>query len=246
MGGYAEEIRKLHLRLAEMFQIENYPKLDARGLGIMNCARIVQVAFMIMHLVFNCSSSSDPERDRIITTTDNPEREKLIFVSKLLGLSSPTNLGPGVSDIEIFTKLSLVPLFQFQVENLFKNLLRELGESNIPSQYYRIVKKLLEVLDIEDIATKLDILSIPANIRNSLHANGIHHGRAVVVDVNGISYSFQDGKKVSCAGWLHITNIFHAVVDIIEEILHSSKVRAIEGPIKDQYSWEEAMSESEK
>lgn len=47
----------------------------------------------------------------------------------------------------------------------------------------------------------------PALIRNSLHANGIHHGhggRLSSITLDGYTFSFDHEKKVTSGGWGHI------------------------------------------
>src|SRR5687768_9331053 len=57
---------------------------------------------------------------------------------------------------------------------------------------------------------RMEILNTPARIRNSLHANGIHHrqhpGETARVTINGVLYEFIDRNPVTCASWEHIAH----------------------------------------
>lgn len=140
--------------------------------------------------------------------------------------------------IEKTNRLSLVLLFQFQIENLFKNLLRELVPSYRTLGYHDICKKILEVTNISDEENKFNILYTPALIRNSLHSNGIHHGYKgsdSIIQIGELKYEFLNGKKVSCASWEHVIVALSALTDLVREILYTQKIRMLKDPIADEY-----------
>src|SRR5262249_19597426 len=122
---------------------------------------------------------------------------------QLVGMTT----GPPQDASEILSKtqrLSFLVIFQFQVENLISNLLRELGGTQ-PKGFYTKAREI--VARLPDSARKLEILNTPALIRNSLHANGIHHGhggQSFSITLDGYTFRFDHERKVSSGGWGHI------------------------------------------
>ena len=92
-----------------------------------------------------------------------------------------------------------------------------------------------------DSEEKIKFLYLPAQLRNSLHSNGIHHGykgECTTIEIGGFTFELIDGQKVSCAGWGHIVLALNASLEILEEILSSPKIETLKDPIRDQYVWE--------
>ena len=199
----------------------SHQDLDARRVALVNCRSFLGYAAMIMNLL------SHQEQGRIAESD----------FRGLIGLSNgPTETA--VKDLVKISRLSLVLLFQFQIENLFKNLLLALGIASDPPDYYQILKKILGELQLPDIQRKHDTLYVLAMIRNSLHSNGIHTRSPKKVTIAGVAYVFEKDKKVSCAGWGHIIHAAEAGLDIVYEILDDKRITALPAPVKDSYAWE--------
>jgi hypothetical protein len=140
--------------------------------------------------------------------------------------------------LELLLRLGFTVLYQFQVENLLKNLLRALGETP-PTAFYTSAKMLLNSISVTDREKKLETLNILALIRNSLHSNGIHYPRdksSTRIEINGTEYDFEYGKKVSCAGWAYLISALHAGLNVLEETLMSPEIRALPDPTRDEYA----------
>lgn len=95
-----------------------------------------------------------------------------------------------------------VAIYQFQIENMLRNILLGLGPPAPPSGFYNIADAVLNRAGVPDPNSKRDILNVPALIRNSLHSNGIHHGyrgSSTHINLDGAQYDFIDGQPVNCA-----------------------------------------------
>lgn len=140
--------------------------------------------------------------------------------------------------LEQSLRLGFTVLYQFQVENLLKNLLRALGETP-PTSFYKSAERLLNRISVTERHKKLETLNVVALIRNSMHSNGIHYSRdksSTRIAIKGIVYDFEYGKKVSCAGWSYLIPALHAGLNVLEEILMSPEVRALPEPVRDEYA----------
>jgi len=161
---------------------------------------------------------------------------------KLVGMTSGTvQMAGDILDKQ--QKLGFLVIFQFQVENLFMNLLREIESTSNLKGFRKIAKEIISLLSLPDSDRKLEILNTSALIRNSLHSNGIHHGyksQSSKISLDGCEFEFNHLQKVTCAGWGHIILSCNESVSVIEDILNTSSVRELKDPIMDQYAWEEA------
>lgn len=166
------------------------------------------------------------------------------IIPQLIGLTTvtPDAVRTAGDMLNKSAKLSLAVLAQFQIENVLRNLARELGLPEAGTGFYRTAYGVLTALSLPQ--DRMDVLNTPARIRNSLHSNGIHHRQhpteAPRVTIRGVTYEFEDGKPVSCASWEHIAHALEASVGVLDEVLSSQQVRAIPDPMMDQYAWEQA------
>ncbi len=204
----------------------SYQDLDARRVALVNCRSFFDYAAMILNVVAHREEGWISESD----------------FRGLIGLSEGRS-DRAVEILEQGTRLSLVFLFQFQIENLFKNLLSALGIAGIPRGYHQILTKILRELQLSDIQTKHDTLYTLTMIRNSLHSNGKHTDSSKSVTIAGVTYDFEKDKNVSCAGWSYIIHAADAGLDIVYEILDDGQITALPAPVKDSYVSEIAPQE---
>lgn len=215
----ALEMRNLSTRLLSIRSSIGYSKDDARNVVLTNCCIVTTSSQLILNMFSSTESG-------VLGPADY---EKIFDVPEQAQKEANENL-------EKMTRLNVLLLFQFQVENFMANLNRELGIAK-QKGFYNNAKKLLDSIEL-NYEDKLNILNTPAYIRNSLHSNGIHNGRDVEMEINGINYKFLNEETVKCASWVHIINVLNGVVNILEEILASNKISALEEPIKDEYIWQ--------
>jgi len=132
------------------------------------------------------------------------------------------------------SKLSLVLLGQFQIENCIVNICNALGVKSKSIGFYNKANALLTYLGLG--SSRLDILNTGAKIRNSLHSNGIHHGPDFRSNLKGVQYDFIDGQKVSCATFPHIAHALECSVGVLDEIYSAPQLKSYTSLIPDTYA----------
>jgi len=134
-------------------------------------------------------------------------------------------------------KLAWVTLFQFQIETLFRFLLKELGE-DIPKGYWKICEKIVKVLEIEKPKENMFLLNILANIRNSLHSGGYHMGyerKDINGEINKVLFEFKHGEIVQCVTWDHLAHVWLNLLPLLENIYYHDKVKKINKIVPNQF-----------
>jgi hypothetical protein len=135
------------------------------------------------------------------------------------------------------SKLSLILLGQFQIENCIANICKALGVKYSSIGFYKKAKALLTQLGLNP--SRLDILDTGAKIRNSLHSNGIHHrhkGADFRPNLKGVQYNFIDRQKVSCATFPHIAHALECSVGVLDEIYSALQLKSYPFLILDTYA----------
>ena len=162
------------------------------------------------------------------------------FIPQVIGLQKPTEKQVAVAGRTLHrsSRLSLVLLAQFQIENCIRSIVRELGIVDRSTGFYSVAKKLISELSLPD--SDLDILNVSALIRNSLHSNGIHHSigkqaKSIETEIDGVMYKFVDGEAVHCASVEHIAHAIENSMSILEKIFNNPQVEAMPDPIADTY-----------
>lgn len=165
-----------------------------------------------------------------IKLLQNAERPSNIpSILALLGLNNTKGLKSCLTDLNKNSKTSFLTMVQFSLENCIVQVIGAIGEGRPCNKFSKDAKLIIELCSIADPEQKkLDLLMVPAWLRNTLHANGIHSGRSKTVIIYGAEYVFEKDKRINCGSWSHI---FHTVLNslnVYEEILTSEKVRTIQ------------------
>jgi len=136
------------------------------------------------------------------------------------------------------SKLSLILLGQFQIENCIVNICNALGVESNTIGFYNKADALLSHCGFGQ--DELDVLDTGAQIRNSLHSNGIHHGskkrKNCHFELKGVQYDFTDGQKVSCATFPHIAHALECSVEILDDVFSTRQVKSHASLIPDAYA----------
>ncbi len=167
---------------------------------------------------------------------DNTVRQ---IIPQLLGLTQVDTKSVQLmgDSLHKTSKLSLILLGQFQIENCIVNIGNALGVKTQSIGFYNKANALLSYLGLAPI--RLDILNTGAQIRNSLHSNGIHHGfkgSDFHSNLKGVQYDFIDGQKVSCASFPHIAHALECSVEVLDEIYSTPQVKDYPSLIPDAYA----------
>lgn len=155
-----------------------------------------------------------------------------------LQLTKPEYINIVAEDLLRSSRLFLLLESQFQTEALFRNILLALGRPSGKTGYYAVADEMLSVSSVADKDGKLKILNVPAMMRNSMHANGIHHGYKgsnTVEMINGVEFRFEHEKSVQCGSWYHIVTALSAALGVVDSILASATIGAVK-LIPDKYA----------
>ena len=134
-------------------------------------------------------------------------------------------------------RLGFMTLAHFKLDNLFHNLLKHLNSLPSKKGYWNLTDKILEMCSISKTGREKDILTAFANLRNSLHGNGIHRTDGLKLKVDKKEFNFIKDSRVECVSWEHIVILLKANVEILEKIIQSDKVRNIKTEIKDDFAF---------
>jgi len=156
-------------------------------------------------------------------------------VRQLIGLETGDIKIPMEADLT-FTRLSYTAIFNFQIENLLKNILAILEKKNPPQSFYRILEKILKILSIVNSEEKFDILYSMALMRNCLHSNGIHTQETKHIKIKGHEMNFVEGQSYEGGNLDEIHFVANEMLDVLEEILDHEKVKNLDIPLPKQFT----------
>jgi len=202
-----------------------YPDNDTRTSSLVNIRLVSYSSIGITNLLDSWSKGDDTVKQ---------------IVTQLLGLTqidmkSVQLMG---NSLHKTSKLSLILLGQFQIENCIVNIGNALGVKSKSRGFYNKADA-LSYIGIDK--NKLNILNTGAQIRNSLHSNGIHHGYKGTdfhSNLKGVQYDFINGQKVSCASFPHIAHALECSVEILDEIYSTPDLKSYSSLIPDTYAME--------
>jgi len=205
--------------LGTAFNKSGYSDKDIRGSIFLILKKQINMLVMI-HNILLCV-----EEDVI-----KPKDYRTIF-----GISNPNDMNDAGNKLSKFTRLSLVTILQFQLENLFVNILSNFEPEKKHRGYGNIVCKLFKHITISNKDDKIETLNVLQYIRNSLHSNGIHNNDTLTKTIDGYTFEFIKSQKVEGVGLDSISIVINVVIKIVEEIIKSPEIKNITTTISDQY-----------
>jgi len=134
-------------------------------------------------------------------------------------------------------RLGFMTLTHFKIDNLFHNILKHINALPRKTGYWNLTDEILDQCSISKTGTEKNILTAFANLRNSLHGNGIHRTSNLTLTIDQMEFKFIKGSRVECASWEHIVVLLKANVDILEKVVLSNKVINIKTEIKDDFAF---------
>jgi len=171
---------------------------------------------------FGWLMASITSRLNIIIALNGDHRLQPVYL-KLLGVGKGDLRTVIEADLD-FVRLSLVAIFQFQIENLLKNILAQITGKDPPEKYYKIVGALLSTLSITEHDEKFDILYSLATLRNCLHSNGIHTKKTKTFSIKGYKMPFIRGESYEQGDFDEIHFVMNEIFSVLEEILDHDMV----------------------
>ncbi len=170
----------------------------------------------------------------IVATLEEGRMDPSAF-AQLVGLAK----GDLVQEVDLWlkrTRLSMVTMFQFQLESGLKNILNALRDKPPPNGFATMVNQLMAELDMDADGSMARRLKVLAAIRNSLHSNGTHTTPDLDVTIDETRFRFVQNEAVTgCASWGHIAVAMNSSVEILDEIVRHERVAAVEGMMPDRY-----------
>jgi hypothetical protein len=224
-------------------EIETLKREVAKGAGLSHDksqdARLVALsAIQKSLLVFGFWEAAGTNLKGIIQSTKGPNWEK--------DYRSALGIGPGllpgdpnpVQTIEnmmaTYLLNALSVSIHFQVDNLFANLLRGLGET--PGKTFAANSTaILNSVGLPTSGIELDTLRALASLRNSFHNNGIHRGEDLSITLDGQKFEFKKGQPIQYS-LPHLVALLKANVKVVSHILKSSRVSALKHPVSDDFA----------
>jgi len=135
-----------------------------------------------------------------------------------------------------FIRLGFMTLVHFKIDNLFHNLLKHLNALPRRTGYWNLTDTILEECGLSKIGAEKEHLTAFANLRNSLHGNGIHRTDSLNIKIDGIAFDFTKGQRVECASWNHIIVLLRANVAILKTVILSNRIVAITSEVGDDFA----------
>ncbi|MBN4051626.1 hypothetical protein JYU16_02315 [bacterium AH-315-M05] len=164
------------------------------------------------------------------------EDTKLDEVEFLKALLSNNNVEQTEMTMMNYLRLSATTSIHFKIDNLFHNILKHLDSLPQRKGYWNLTGEILRVCSISDTGREKEILTAFANLRNSLHGNGIHRTQSLNITIGGVNFNFVKDERVICARWQHIIVLLKANIEVLEQILLSQAVVGVTTEIKDDFS----------
>jgi len=190
----------------------NLPEDDVRVKGMIHVRQFCNtIAFIPIKLQQNAEIPN--KRPAILTSLD---------------LANITDLSNMLTDLNKNAKTSFITMVQFALENCIVRIIEAILGVNPQRDFNQNANLIVGLSGISEAERKMELMMLPAWIRNTLHANGIHNRQNRTIVVDGESYIFERGQRISCGSWSHI---FHAVfhsLSVVEEIFISDRISTIE------------------
>jgi len=131
-----------------------------------------------------------------------------------------------VSNFDLMNRASYLTMFLFLIENFLGNVNRQLPNKCQNCGYRKLAKHVLNELEISNINNeKLDILNVPAMVRNCLHAEGKHMKNNDHGTIDGILFNFVKGGTHRYGSWEHTIFFCDHILDVLQDVLQSSFVK---------------------
>jgi hypothetical protein len=205
--------------VADVIDRQSRNEKDSRSIQLQNIRSAATASADILRILHWCEQSGNSN------------------LATVLRLANPGHAEMHSNDLLRCGRLYLIIEVQFQIETLFRNILNALGR-NAPKGFHAVAREVLSASGVVNQVRKLELLNVPAFMRNSMHANGVHYGfqgGSTSLTIDGWQFDFVHGQKVACGSWVHVVTALNFSIKVVEEILTSATISSI-GLIEDEYS----------
>lgn len=120
------------------------------------------------------------------------------------------------------SRISFLIKMMFDIEDFIKNLLAQLNQPT-NNGYFTSSEKFLKTLNYYDIR-KHQIMTLPSQIRNSLHAGG-YTDYDVDITLRGRQFKAKKGQKITFASWNDLYISFDELFNLLIEVLNFEQLK---------------------
>ncbi len=201
------------------------PDEDARALVFNNVRSIAEGTVGILNLLHHWGSS--------------PGKEMIPALVGIYPKVIQSEINMMATSMLNLARLGFLFTAQSQIENGARNLARGLGTVDPSLGYYRLIQQIGAAVGLT--TGQREALQVPAELRNSLHNNGVFHGyqgNDIVVTLNGCQFDFLHGQTVRCGSMSHYAAAFSGAIEAFFDLCRTPAVQAIQVPLMDHYAWD--------
>ena len=126
-----------------------------------------------------------------------------------------------ISNFDTVNRASYLTQFMFYTEQFVIVLLKKLNQTS-SNGYYKNTENLLNALT-KNVGQNLKILTLPAQVRNSLHGNG-YTDYDIDVTLRGTSFNARKGEQVKFTGWDDLYIMLDEMTDLIIDLVENSSI----------------------
>jgi len=130
-----------------------------------------------------------------------------------------------VAQLDTINRSSFLTKVMFDVEHFIKSILDYFGQ-DVGLGYGKLTENFLIELKISD-TQKMNILKLPASIRNALHNNGYTKYSINKTVLRSRTYVANKGDQINFSGWDNIYIIIDEMIDLLIDIIDkNSKINS--------------------
>lgn len=206
------QIQKVKDKCNYIIDCLNLPTNDARSLGIIHVRQFCNT--------LGFAAIKIEQKAEI--------KKSLPTLIGLFDIRNIKDLKSFLHDLNLNFKVSFVTIVQFALENCIERVLDSLPGKRGLNNFSRTSRCLIDTLELNNPQQKHELIMVPAWIRNTFHAGGVHKKSDKMVIIDGEPYIFKMNQRFKCASWSHTFHAFLHCLDVYEEILCSKQVKEIQ------------------
>jgi len=123
-----------------------------------------------------------------------------------------------VEGFDLLNRRNFLTNFLFQVEVFMKSINTILENTYKKKGYVELVRHVLKELNMLD-ENRLNILKIPALVRNTMHVNGPHTDNDDNGKIDDILFVFKKSETPKYAHWINLYFFADKILDVMNELL---------------------------
>lgn len=131
-----------------------------------------------------------------------------------------------IANQDLYHRSACLTNFLFYAETFFKSVNDVLKKPFESKGYANLTKHVLKELNLHDVKLEnYNALYIPAIVRNSMHAEGMHVDNDYNGKINKILFKFKKGRPVEYGSWKHVCFFLEHYFEVIDKILSTPRIK---------------------